>query len=126
MRRKEKADGNITFRETLPVSRAFPKSNIYFPFFLPGLYKKYIIFAGMELNDAQREAATATEGYVRVIAGAGSGKTQTLTRRFAFLVDTLGIPPGNMLCVTLKIKLAAAEQPHDRDGKDPGNQILQA
>jgi DNA helicase-2/ATP-dependent DNA helicase PcrA len=59
-----------------------------------------------DLNEAQQEAITATEGFVRVIAGAGSGKTRALSRRFAYLVNAIGILPGNILCVTFTNKSA--------------------
>jgi len=56
------------------------------------------------LNISQREAVTSTEGSIRVVAGAGSGKTRALSHRFAYLVEELGITPSHILCVTFTNK----------------------
>ena len=58
------------------------------------------------LNESQRQAVTATEGFIRVIAGAGSGKTRALSHRFAYLVQEVGILPSSILCVTFTNKSA--------------------
>jgi len=47
-----------------------------------------------------------TEGYLRVIAGAGSGKTKLLVSRYAYLVKEYGINSANILCVTFTNKAA--------------------
>ncbi len=58
------------------------------------------------LNEKQLEAVMATEGYLRVIAGAGSGKTKLLVSRYAYLVKAYGINSANILCVTFTNKAA--------------------
>lgn len=58
------------------------------------------------LNEKQAEAVRTTEGYVRVIAGAGSGKTKLLVSRYAYLVKDYGIDSADILCVTFTNKAA--------------------
>jgi len=58
------------------------------------------------LNPRQQEAVQTTEGYIRVVAGAGSGKTRTLTRRYLYLVEALGVSTASVLCVTFTNKAA--------------------
>lgn len=59
-----------------------------------------------ELNPDQLSAVRTTEGYVRVIAGAGTGKTRALTARYCYLVSELGISPANILTVTFTNRAA--------------------
>ena len=60
----------------------------------------------LSLNDEQKASVVQTEGRVRVIAGAGTGKTRALTSRYCYLVDEAGIAPGNILCATFTNRAA--------------------
>lgn len=59
-----------------------------------------------DLNAEQQEICKTTEGNIRVLAGAGTGKTRTLTYRFAYLVNFGGIDPKDILCITYTNKAA--------------------
>ena len=60
---------------------------------------KYKVDYEKELNPSQLEAVKQKEGAILVIAGAGSGKTKTLTYRVARLIED-GVNPNNILLLT--------------------------
>ncbi len=65
-----------------------------------------------KLNPAQQEAATCVDCHLRIVAGAGSGKTTVLMARIEYLLNELGIEPDRILAITFTNK--AAREMKDR------------
>ena len=59
-----------------------------------------------QLNENQRAAVTSDANHIRIIAGAGSGKTRVLTMRIAYLIEQLGVRPYHILAITFTNKAA--------------------
>lgn len=73
------------------------------------------------LNSEQLRAVSIIDGPLLILAGAGSGKTHTLTERVYSMIHDVGISPSSILCVTFTNK--AAKEMRERIAKKLGMNI---
>ena len=66
------------------------------------------------LNEEQKEAVTFGEGPLLIIAGAGTGKTQVITRRIAYLIASKRAKPEEILALTLVLSSQAERRENGR------------
>ncbi len=74
-----------------------------------------------DLNDKQKEAVLYNDGPLLIIAGAGAGKTKTLTTKIAYLIEECGVSPYSILAITFTNK--AAKEMKDRLFLTIGNDV---
>ena len=72
-----------------------------------------------KLNKQQKEAVTSQDKYIRIVAGAGSGKTRVLTTRINYLIEEKNVFPNKILAITFTNK--AANEMKERIYKDLGD-----
>lgn len=94
------AEEIVTLNETKPARKKYVLKK------RASAVTNYKVNYEQDLNEAQLEAVQSKEGPILVIAGAGSGKTKTLTYRVARLIED-GIKPENILLLTFTKKAAA-------------------
>jgi uncharacterized protein (TIGR00375 family) len=98
--------------DVAPEDRFRGQTSLLFPDMAPG--------SAAGLNEAQRQAVEAPDGPVIIVAGPGTGKTFTLTRRIARLISVQGVPADRIMAVTFTRQAADAMRRRIAAELDPG------